>query len=135
MTASGFGNLGFPRRARIIKTDDFSSVFNFRKRISGHFLAIHYQQNQLGWPRLGLVVIKKTTRLSVDRNYMKRVLRELFRGQQARVKSLDLIIRVKKTFNSADFPAVEKEFVELLAKLSCQAEQEATKRQVNSELK
>ena len=135
MTASGFGNLGFPRRARIIKTDDFSSVFNFRKRISGHFLVIHYQQNQLGWPRLGLAVTKKTTRLSVDRNYMKRVLRELFRGQQECIKSLDLIVRVQKTFDSADFPAVEKEFAELLAKLHCQAEQEAAKHQTISELK
>lgn len=135
MTTPGFGSLGFPRRARIIKTDDFSSVFNFRKRISGHFLAIHYQQNQLGWPRLGLAVTKKTTRLSVDRNYMKRILRELFRGQQGRIKSLDLIVRAQKTFDSTDFPAVEKEFIELLAKLPCQAEQEATKHQTNSELK
>jgi ribonuclease P protein component len=66
---------------------------------------------------------------------MKRVLRELFRGQQGCIKSFDLIVRVQKTFDSADFPAVEKEFIELLTKLHCQAEQEATKHQTNSELK
>ena len=135
MTASGFGSLGFSRRVRIIQTDDFSSVFNFRKRISGHFLAIHYQPNRFGWPRLGLAVTKKTTRLSVDRNYMKRVLRELFRGQQTRLKSLDLIVRAQKTFDSADFPAVEKEFIELLARLHSQTEQGATGHQKNSEQK
>ena len=135
VTASGFGSLGYPRRVRIIKTDDFSSVFNFRKRISGHFLVIHYQKNQLGWARLGLVTAKKITSLSVDRNYMKRVLRELFRRQQRRLKSLDLIIRVQKTFDSADFPAVEKEFVGLLAKSHCRAEPGATKHQANNEQK
>ncbi len=98
----------------------FHPFFNFRKRISGRFLVIHYQQSQLGWPRLGLAVTKKTTPLSADRNYMKRVLRELFRVQQKQMKNFDLIVRAQKTFDSTDFVAVQKEFVELLAELHCQ---------------
>lgn len=78
---------------------------------------------------MGLAITKKTTPLSVDRNYMKRVLRELFRRQQERVKSFDLIVRAQKTFDSADFSAVEKEFIELLTRLHCQAGQGAAKHQ------
>jgi len=78
---------------------------------------------------MGLVIAKKITPLSVDRNYMRRVLRELFRRQQERVKSFDLIVRAQKTFNGADFSAVEKEFIELLTRLHCQAGQRATKHQ------
>jgi ribonuclease P protein component len=112
------GNLNFPKKLKLIKTDDFSSVFSFRKRVSGHFLAVHYQYNQFGWPRLGLIVSKKTARLSVDRNYMRRVLRELFRTNQHRLKSVDLVIRTQRFFGPADYPAIAQEFTKLITKLS-----------------
>ena len=111
---------GFPSRVRIIKTDDFSSVFNFRKRISGHYLAIHYQYNPLGMPRLGLIVGKKTAKRAVDRNYMKRVLRELFRVHQHDIAPLDLVMRVQRPFASSDYPALSGEFNDLLRKLGKQ---------------
>ena len=69
-------NFKFPSELRLLKTDDFSSVFNFRKRISATTLVIHYRNNPQPHPRLGLVVSKKVAKLSVDRNYMRRVLRE-----------------------------------------------------------
>jgi len=109
--------LTFSRVSRLIKTDDFSSVFNFRKRISGHFLAIHYLRNQIGHPRLGLIVAKKNTRSSVDRNYIRRVLRELFRKSQHELLNVDLVIRTQRTFGRADYKAVELEFDKLMVKL------------------
>ena len=107
----------FPSRAKLIKTDDFSSVFNFRKRISGRFLAIHYRYNQLGWPRLGLVIGKKTARLAVQRNYMRRVLRELFRTRQADLAPVDLVVRSQRMFTRADYAQIRQEFGELLGKV------------------
>lgn len=47
------------KQAKMIKTDDFSSVFNFRKRFSLKYLVMHYQPNTLQRARLGLVVGKK----------------------------------------------------------------------------
>jgi len=113
---------GFPSRVRIIKTDDFSSVFNFRKRISGHYLAIHYQYNSLGTPRLGLIVGKKIAKRAVDRNYMKRVLRELFRVHQHDIAPLDLVVRVQRVYGPSDYPRLAGEFCELLRKLGKQLE-------------
>jgi len=118
-----FKALTFPRVSRLIKTDDFSSVFNFRKRISGHFLAIHYLRNQIGYPRLGLIVAKKNTRSSVDRNYIRRVLRELFRKNQHALLNVDLVIRTQRTFGRTDYKAVEQEFDKLMVKLRQQPPQ------------
>jgi ribonuclease P protein component len=117
-------NQGFPRQARIIKTDDFSSVFSFRKRVSGHYLAIHYQYNALGSSRLGLVVAKKIAKRSVDRNYMRRVLREFFRKQQFSLGSIDLVLRVQKIFHHQEVEAVAQEFNELLFRLKRAAPKE-----------
>jgi ribonuclease P protein component len=104
--------------AKMIKTDDFSSVFNFRKRISTEHLAIHYQPNMHERARLGLVVGKKTAKLAVSRNYMRRVLREFFRLKQHEICHVDLIIRVQKKFSKVDFIQIKQEFNLLIGKLN-----------------
>jgi ribonuclease P protein component len=109
---------GLPRRARLIKTDDFSSVFNFRKRVAGPYLIIYYRYNQATHPRLGMIVSKKVAASSVKRNYMRRVLREFFRKQQSRLGNVDLVIRVQKSFSRQDFSAIQQEFANLTARLS-----------------
>jgi ribonuclease P protein component len=106
------------KQAKMIKTDDFSSVFNFRKRFSLQYLAIHYQPNTLERPRLGLVVGKKTAKLAVSRNYMRRVLREFFRLNQHQICHVDLIIRVQKKFDKVDFIQIKQEFDTLITKLN-----------------
>ncbi|WP_137719551.1 ribonuclease P protein component [Methylobacillus flagellatus] len=108
---------GFPRQARITKTDDFSSVFSLRKRLTGHFLAIHYAHATGGEARIGLVVGKKTARRAVSRNYMKRVLRELFRKTRCALPAFELVVRAQKPFSDTDYAVVEQEFAALLARL------------------
>lgn len=110
--------LRFTKEAKLIKTDEFSSVFNFRKRISAKYLALHYQPNQVGHARLGLVVGKKIARRAVDRNYMRRVLRELFRLQQYEIASVDLVIRVQNKFVKADFILIKQELAALISKIN-----------------
>jgi len=106
------------KQAKMIKTDDFSSVFNFRKRISAQYLAMHYQPNALQHARLGLVIGKKTAKLAVSRNYMRRVLREFFRLQQHEICHADLIIRAQKKFSKLDFIQIKQEFNCLIEKLN-----------------
>ena len=104
--------------AKLIKTDEFSSVFNFRKRISAQHLAIHYQPNTKQHARLGLVVGKKTAKLSVSRNYMRRVLREFFRLNQHNICHVDVVIRVLKKFDRVDFVQIKQEFDLLIEKIN-----------------
>ena len=106
-----------PKQAKLIKTDDFSSVFNLRKRIARVYLVIRYKPNQFNRPRLGLIVAKKTAKLAVNRNYMRRVLRELFRLYQHQLPSFDLVIQVQKTFLQTDFVLIKQEFEQLMLKL------------------
>jgi ribonuclease P protein component len=56
-----------------------------------------FRPNAFGVPRLGLIVPKRVFPRAVDRNRMKRVLRELFRARQARLGSRDILIRVTAT--------------------------------------
>ena len=105
------------KQAKMVKTDDFSSVFNLRKRIASQHLVIRYKPNEHNRPRLGLIVGKKTAKLAVGRNYMKRVLRELFRLNQHELPVLDLVIQVQKSFEKAEFMQLKQEFEQLMQKI------------------
>lgn len=110
--------LSFNKQAKLVKTDEFSSVFNFRKRISSQHLVIHYQPNTKQHARLGLVVGKKIAKLAVHRNYMRRVLREFFRLNQHEITHVDLVIRVQKQFDRVDFIQIKDQFDGLMNKLN-----------------
>lgn len=106
-----------PKQAKLVKTDDFSSVFNLRKRIANQYLVLRYRPSDNIGPRLGLIVAKKTAKLAVQRNYMRRVLRELFRLNQHQLPTVDLIIQVQKVFTRSDFLEIKQAFEALCKKL------------------
>ncbi|MDD4880550.1 MAG: ribonuclease P protein component [Gallionellaceae bacterium] len=99
------GLYAFGWDSKLRKTDDFSSVFRFKRVQRGTCLDIFSCQNGLPYSRLGLVVPKKILPRAVDRNRARRILREVFRLSQPRLASLDVIIRVKAAGRDADFRA------------------------------
>ena len=73
--------------------------------------------NVLEHARVGLIVGKKLARGAVQRNYMKRVLRELFRHEQGKLSGMDILVRPQKAFTHENFAQVETEFQQLIRKL------------------
>lgn len=107
-------NQRFGKRYRLLKTEEFSSVFALRKCRSGVFLQIFYSGgNEAGHARLGLVVGKKAAKRANVRNYMKRIIREWFRCHKSGLASADFVVRVRRRFDTADADAVRKELAVL----------------------
>ena len=50
------------------------------------------RSNQLDNARLGLAIAKKHVKLAVDRNRIKRVIRESFRYNRQQISGLDLVV-------------------------------------------
>ena len=98
---------------RLKYADDFSSVFILRNRFGGQFINIFYKPSQLEFNRFGLIVSKKINKKAVDRNYMKRVIRDVFR-QFNYPSKLDIIIQVKKNFVKKDYVLVKKDIYTFL---------------------
>lgn len=93
----------FPKAARLTKTDEFSSVFALRpRRRSTHFV-LYVRANGLAQARLGIVVGKKFAPRAMERNLVKRMVRELFRGRQAQFAGRDILLRLQAKFPRADF--------------------------------
>lgn len=110
----------FARRYRLTRTDEFSSVFGFRKVIRGTWLMLHYQprpENSAD-ARLGLVIGKKLLKRAVDRNRLKRILRERFRQRRFGLPAFDLIVRLAVKPKPFDSKALSDDFSHLLDRLS-----------------
>ncbi|SDD12286.1 ribonuclease P protein component [Cupriavidus sp. YR651] len=93
----------FPKAARLTKTDEFSSVFALRpRRRSTHFV-LYVRANGQEQARLGIVVGKKFAPRAAERNLVKRMARELFRGRQAQLAGRDILLRLQAKFPRAEF--------------------------------
>ena len=82
----------FPRRARLLKPDEFKAAFENGRRINDTVLAAVTCSNTLGHARLGLAVAKKAVPLATDRNRIKRQVRASFRLNQERLQTVDIVI-------------------------------------------
>jgi ribonuclease P protein component len=87
---------GFGRHLRLLKPQAFSEVFSARRAHRGSIFALHWKENGLGFPRLGVVIAKKHARSAVLRNALKRQAREAFRLRRAKLPALDLALRLTR---------------------------------------
>jgi ribonuclease P protein component len=93
----------FARVRRIVKTDEFSSVFRLRPvQRTAHFV-LYARPNTLPHARLGVVAAKRFAPRAATRNTIKRVTREIFRC--AALVNVDCIVRLSKPVNSKAGPA------------------------------
>jgi ribonuclease P protein component len=93
----------FARERRIVKTDEFSSVFRLRPVYRSAHFVLYTRVNALTHARLGVVVAKRLAPRAVTRNTVKRVTRELFR--LAALPPIDCIVRLSKPVNIRKGPA------------------------------
>jgi ribonuclease P protein component len=102
----------FARVRRVVKTDEFSSVFHLRPVFrTGHFV-LYTRANALTHARLGVVAAKRLAPRAVTRNTVKRIARELFRI--ASLPAIDCIVRLSKPVNSKKGPATTGQLRALL---------------------
>lgn len=53
-----------------------------------------FRPNELGHARLGMVVAKRQFKRAVDRNRMRRIIRETFRLSSPELPPLDVVVKV-----------------------------------------
>jgi len=94
---------GYARDRRIVKTDEFSSVFRLRPVQRTMHFVLYTRQNPLAHARLGVVVAKRFAPRAVTRNTIKRLTREIFR--QMALPKIDCIVRLSKPVMSRHHPA------------------------------
>jgi ribonuclease P protein component len=88
--------LFFGKTHRLLKARDYQAVFdNNTLRASSREILCLGKTNSFSHPRLGVIVAKKNARRAVDRNRIKRIIREQFRLHQHKLDSIDLVVMAR----------------------------------------
>lgn len=103
---TGEGSHDFARVRRIVKTDEFSSVFRLRPTQKTAHFVLYTRPNDLPHARLGVVAAKRFAPRAVTRNTIKRMTRELFR--MSSLAPVDCIVRLSRPVNTKDGPATTR---------------------------
>ena len=85
----------FPRDYRLRAKHDFQSVFAASSKATQKYLLALKKPNQLSHARLGIIIPKQHLRLAVQRNQLRRLIRESFRHHKEALKGLDIIVLLR----------------------------------------
>ncbi|WP_303289911.1 ribonuclease P protein component [Marinobacter sp. SS5-14b] len=98
--------LTFPKSNRLLKPSDYSKVFDdVQLKVPHRNFLILAAPNTLGHARVGLIFSKKNLRHAVQRNRIKRQVRETFRLQPD-LPALDIIVLGRQGLNHLENPDV-----------------------------
>jgi len=99
----------YPRELRLLTGADFKRVFDKATyKVSDQHLLILARPSETSHPRLGFVISKKNVRLAVNRNRVKRIIRESFRLNRQILPACDLVILARKGVDQLDNEAIHR---------------------------
>lgn len=78
------------------KARDFSNVWAKPRRAKGEYATLVARENNLGIPRIGFLVAKRKVKKAVDRNKIKRLVKESFRLNKKTIANFDIIFLLNK---------------------------------------
>ena len=111
----------FAKAQRLGSPAEFQAVFNLNRPLTSRspFFTVLGAPSQGEYARLGMIVAKRNIKRAVQRNRIRRLIRESFRNHQAVLAGLDIVVIVKaegsKRENAQLFLCLEKHWKELVA--------------------
>ncbi|MCY1265455.1 Ribonuclease P protein component [compost metagenome] len=108
----------FVRDKRLLTSRQFTAVFDSpTTKVPGKHVLLLARENGLDHPRLGLVIGKKNVKLAVERNRLKRIIRESFRHNQESLGGLDIVIIARRGLGDMENPELHLQFGKLWKRL------------------
>lgn len=112
----------FNRESRLLTPGHFQSVFKKPIRFGSRHFTILITPTSLSDDscknnRLGLAIAKKRVKLAVERNRIKRLVRESFRLNQHDLPAIDMVVMVKSGIDQLNNPAINLELTKIWRKI------------------
>ena len=108
----------FDKSRRLLKATQYDSIFSsVDYKVSSKEILCLSKSNHLDHPRLGLIIAKKNVRHAVQRNRVKRIIRESFRLNQHNLPAVDIVILARKGLDELNNAEIHNEISEIWKRL------------------
>ncbi|MEZ5497879.1 MAG: ribonuclease P protein component [Steroidobacteraceae bacterium] len=115
--------LTLPASRRLRLAREFTVVHAKGLRIGDGFFTMAYTSNNLGAARIGLAISKRAIgKKSVDRNRIRRLIRESFRLNQHQLPAVDVVVSARHRAQGADRAQLRASLESLWKKLAATCE-------------
>ncbi len=101
-------DFSFPPQCRLKKPAEYKKVFAKPIKSSDAYFTLLAIRNELNHPRLGLAIAKKNIKKAVNRNSIKRIVRENFRLQQHGLGNIDIVVLARREAVDAPLDLLRK---------------------------
>lgn len=81
---------------RLRRPAEFAAVLASSRRLRGERFEVRFRRNGGLTARLGLIIPKRLARRAVERNLLKRLIREAFRTMRPDLPAVDLVFRLAR---------------------------------------
>lgn len=110
--------LTFPPSRRLRHKSNFDAARMRGRRFANGFFAVTVISNDKNGPRLGLAVALRVTRTGVERNRIRRIIRESFRCHQQALPAVDLVVSARARALGAPGPELHASLAALWRQVS-----------------
>lgn len=110
-------HFAFSRESRLLTPKQFSGVFEQATPAVSSHITILARKNNQSKPRVGMTIPKKKVKLAVNRNRIKRCIRESFRLSAHRLPNVDIIVIAKHGINDLSNKDIIKQLDKLWIKI------------------
>lgn len=99
----------FTRELRLLSSSEFKTVFEQTAyKASSRQILLLASKNDVEHARLGFVLAKKQIKLAVDRNRVKRIIRESFRHSYPTLEGIDVVVLARPGLDKLDNKDIRK---------------------------
>jgi ribonuclease P protein component len=113
---------GLPRAYRVLRRVEFTAALSGKAVAVRRHFSVFAQTNTVGSSRIGVVVSKKVAARAVDRNRIKRLVREVFRQGREQFGSNDLVVVARRCPPRGGWRLARGELMELLVRIARQSD-------------
>lgn len=106
-----------PKQNRLLKNSDFARVIRQGRAAAGGNFLLKYAKTDNHRPRFGFVISTKVSKKAVERNLLKRRMREIVKSRVATGgDGRDFVFIARKSALSLTFPELKSEVMNLLSR-------------------
>jgi len=105
---------GYSRRHRFSAHGSFGAILKSSKKLRGSLATLHALPAPDGTSRLGIALTRRLVRSAVERNRVKRLVREAYRVHPVKDSPLDCVVSLRLPFDGSTTAALRAEVIGLL---------------------